>query len=246
MPKSTFLNLPVEKRTRIIELAIDEFAAHPYRQASLSRIVARAGIAKGSMYQYFQNKLDLYQWLITDELERRKREYLDTQPTNNDPGLLDDLEDMLMCEIGFMLDNPRLAQLAAGALVPTSDAALHEFHTRLRRAHHEELAAKIRQAAQAGEIRGDLDPDTLALMLTAIVRQAVPTMVMHRLGAAPHDLLADPSLGQKLGHASRRMVCEQALDFVRGALGRHSAQPPIQTHRSAIPVPAAMSWLAEA
>ena len=45
MPTSTFLNLPADKRGRIVELAIEEFSERPYAQASLSRIVARAGIA---------------------------------------------------------------------------------------------------------------------------------------------------------------------------------------------------------
>jgi AcrR family transcriptional regulator len=88
MPKPTFLNLPDDKRERITELALDEFSTHPYRQASLSRIVARAGIAKGSMYQYFENKLDLYRWLVTDELERRRLEWLQTnavEPANSEP-----------------------------------------------------------------------------------------------------------------------------------------------------------------
>ena len=49
MASTTFDNLPAEKRERIIELALAEFAEHPYALASLSRIVERAGIAKGSI-----------------------------------------------------------------------------------------------------------------------------------------------------------------------------------------------------
>ena len=30
MPKPTFFNLPAQKRERIIEAAIDEFATHPF------------------------------------------------------------------------------------------------------------------------------------------------------------------------------------------------------------------------
>ncbi len=45
MPKATFWNLPEEKRQRIIDLAVAGFAAHDYAVASLSRIVAQAGIS---------------------------------------------------------------------------------------------------------------------------------------------------------------------------------------------------------
>lgn len=64
LPKETFNNLPQDKRDRIMEAALEEFANRPYHQASLSRIVAKAEIAKGSMYQYFEDKFDLYLHLI--------------------------------------------------------------------------------------------------------------------------------------------------------------------------------------
>ena len=60
MPKETFFNLPEVKRGAILDAALEEFAAYPYDQASVNRIVARAGIPKGSFYQYFENKKDLY------------------------------------------------------------------------------------------------------------------------------------------------------------------------------------------
>jgi len=83
LPKNTFLNLPADKRQRIIDEALAEFAAHPYRLASLSRICQQAGIAKGSMYQYFADKFDLYMYLmnLTGQLKLQyiKKE-LDTLP----------------------------------------------------------------------------------------------------------------------------------------------------------------------
>ena len=50
MPKETFFNLPDDKRRRILDVVIDEFADNDYANVSISRIVARAGIAKGSFY----------------------------------------------------------------------------------------------------------------------------------------------------------------------------------------------------
>ena len=64
MPKQTFFNLAESKRDAFLELAIDEFAKNDYKNASISRIVEKAGIAKGSFYQYFENKADLYLYLI--------------------------------------------------------------------------------------------------------------------------------------------------------------------------------------
>ena len=60
VPTVTFANLPEEKRQQLIDIALEEFATKPYEQASITNIVKLAGIAKGSIYQYFENKKDLY------------------------------------------------------------------------------------------------------------------------------------------------------------------------------------------
>jgi len=71
MPKGTFSNLPEVKRRRIIDAALEEFSANSYGRASLTRITRQAGIAKGSMYQYFDDKFDLYCYLLRLAGERK-------------------------------------------------------------------------------------------------------------------------------------------------------------------------------
>ena len=71
MPKQTFFNLPEEKRILILDTAIDEFARNSYDKASLSKIVAKAKIAKGSMYQYFDDKDELYSYLVRFVSEKK-------------------------------------------------------------------------------------------------------------------------------------------------------------------------------
>ena len=64
MPKNTFLELDQDKRERIIEVALNEFAAYGYENSSTNRIVKECGISKGSLFKYFENKEDLYFYLI--------------------------------------------------------------------------------------------------------------------------------------------------------------------------------------
>lgn len=71
MPKKTFQNLPEGKRIAILHACFEEFAINNYEKASISRIVKTLGIAKGSMYQYFENKKDLYFYLIDYATELR-------------------------------------------------------------------------------------------------------------------------------------------------------------------------------
>lgn len=60
MPTDTFFNLSKEKRNRIINATIKEFSDNTYEKTSINRIIEDANIPKGSFYQYFDNKDDLY------------------------------------------------------------------------------------------------------------------------------------------------------------------------------------------
>lgn len=65
MPKETFFNLHNEKRQRILDAAITEFAAAAYQNVTIDKIVNRARIPKGSFYQYFLNKDDIYMHIFS-------------------------------------------------------------------------------------------------------------------------------------------------------------------------------------
>ncbi|MNO21931.1 Fatty acid metabolism regulator protein [compost metagenome] len=60
---SKFLNLSPEKQDRILNAALKEFAQKGYQNASTNEIVKEAGISKGLLFHYFNNKKDLYLYL---------------------------------------------------------------------------------------------------------------------------------------------------------------------------------------
>lgn len=65
MCMETFLRLPEEKRTRFLEAAWEEFTRVSFAEASTNQIVRRAGVPRGSFYQYFRDKEDLFAYLMT-------------------------------------------------------------------------------------------------------------------------------------------------------------------------------------
>lgn len=60
MIKNTFYNLPKAKRDRIFASIKKEFDRVPLDKISINRIIKDAGISRGSFYQYFDDKGDLY------------------------------------------------------------------------------------------------------------------------------------------------------------------------------------------
>ena len=72
MPSSTFFRLPEEKRRRLVDAAWEEFSQVRYADASINRIIQSARIPRGSFYQYFEDKDDLFGYLMEDVREHFK------------------------------------------------------------------------------------------------------------------------------------------------------------------------------
>ncbi|MDF2877942.1 MAG: TetR family transcriptional regulator [Clostridia bacterium] len=64
MPKQTFFNLPEEKKRNILRAARLEFSRVSFEEAAIANIIKTAQIPRGSFYQYFENKEDLFIFMM--------------------------------------------------------------------------------------------------------------------------------------------------------------------------------------
>ena len=64
MSTETFFRLPEEKRNRILDAAWEEFTRVRYTEVSINNIIVKARIPRGSFYQYFRDKEDLFGYLM--------------------------------------------------------------------------------------------------------------------------------------------------------------------------------------
>ena len=64
MPTNTFFSLPIEKKKKIMNAAKSEFVEYSFYDASINRIIKNAGISRGSFYMYFENKEDLFLYIL--------------------------------------------------------------------------------------------------------------------------------------------------------------------------------------
>jgi AcrR family transcriptional regulator len=70
MATSRFANLDEDKQQAILQAAAEEFAAKGFEAASINQIIENAGISKGSMYYYFEDKADLYTTTVKEGIEK--------------------------------------------------------------------------------------------------------------------------------------------------------------------------------
>jgi AcrR family transcriptional regulator len=153
MPKDTFFNLPEEKRERIIDAAIDEFAAYPFHQARVTVIADQAGIAKGSFYQYFEDKKDLFKHLIQLILEK-KLSYInrDMVESKDKYGFFQLLREVYLSGIRFAKDNPRLVPIG---IMLASDKKLY---SEIYGEHEGKNIVFLKELLEYGKTQGAVDP----------------------------------------------------------------------------------------
>lgn len=164
MPKQTFLNLDKEKQNRIVECAFDEFAARDYDNAKLSNIIKSAKIPRGSLYQYFEDKADLYLYLI-EISSNKKLEYLKEDLANPmELPFLKLFKKMYISGIQFAVDNPKMVQMFTLLLLKKGEIYNKIFKGNLDMAI-DLYKTMIDRDKELGRIKKDIDSEVFAKLV---------------------------------------------------------------------------------
>lgn len=105
MALQTFLNLKQTRQDEILMVCFQEFAIKRYQSVSLSDIIKKLGLAKGSFYRYFVSKKKLYAYLIQNATERRLSK-LDQLVADPNVDFFDLIEANFMDKIQFDIEQP--------------------------------------------------------------------------------------------------------------------------------------------
>lgn len=173
MPKETFFNLPEEKRCLIRDVAIGEFAEFTFEQASINRIVASAGIAKGSFYQYFEDKEDLFLYLL--ELSAAKKlNYVSPVMDNPDEhDFFTLIRKMYIAGIQFANDHPGYAEISKQLLANKAGPIYQKVMADNASMANVFFEGLLESAVARGEVRADVDIKMAAYMVASLNRLAV-------------------------------------------------------------------------
>ncbi len=217
MPKETFFRLPPARRDRLVDEAIVEFAERSYVEASLSQIAKRARIPKGSFYQYFEDKLDLYRWLLTDEVPRRKRAFLGEDGA---PGasFWERLARHIERGMAFLVEHPQLARISAAAADPTALPEVRGLHRAICDAGLDELRATLEEGIRSGAL-GKVNLELATRLVATVIGPGLTDVVLAELGAELHEVLASDDLRARLSARRRRALADQTVAFLRSGLG---------------------------
>ncbi|HEY8040513.1 MAG TPA: TetR/AcrR family transcriptional regulator [Polyangiaceae bacterium] len=160
-----------ERRRRILQSAKRVFAQRGYHDTNITHICEALGIARGTLYQYFTSKKDVFAAIVEDTLDR-VRAAIDAEP-------------VLQIPAGFEPTREQSLRYAAASLLRVLEAAFADEASlrilvreavgldvgidRVLRAIDDlvidRFASDLEVARRAGVIRADVDPRAAALFV---------------------------------------------------------------------------------
>jgi TetR/AcrR family transcriptional regulator len=166
MPRDTFNKISEEKRERVLREAAWLFAEKGYVQADMAALASRAGVSKGSLYDYFDNKEDLYLHVCRDGLQRsRKAVYGEINP---DWDLYEQVKHIFRRGAAFAQSNPEYVAL----YLNFASAGMGHFAEQLSLEVEEYTAGHlkklIRDGIDKGLIRPDIDVNLTAFIINSL------------------------------------------------------------------------------
>lgn len=124
MPTKLFFELNRDKQIKILSAAISEFATHGYTNSSTNSIVKNCGISKGSLFKYFDNKEELY-FYILDTVTAEFAESIGAQAVNLSQELFERIIEYSALEFSWYIQNPEKSKLIVSAFIK-SDTIIYQ------------------------------------------------------------------------------------------------------------------------
>ncbi len=161
-----FLELPEEKRLRILNAGFEVFGSNEYKRASTDLIAAKADISKGLLFYYFHNKKSFYLYLFRYAEDLLKQSVLD----RNFGEIHDFFE---LCEYAatrkyqMLAQNPHMMDFVARAFFSQKEEVSEEMDNRVANAVGEIFTAYFNEV-DFSKFKNNVEPVEILRMLTWI------------------------------------------------------------------------------
>lgn len=176
MAYDTYLAAP-ERRRQILESAKRVFARRGYHDTNISHICEELRIARGTLYQHFQSKQDVFAAVVQDMLDRLRAAIAAEPPVEIPAGVRPTRDQVIryaaaslhrVLEAVFEDEaSLRILVREAVGLDVTIDAIVHAIDALVV----DRCAADMAAAQRAGILRADVDPRTAALFVLGGVQK---------------------------------------------------------------------------
>jgi AcrR family transcriptional regulator len=210
MPKisaSARRTLTEERRKQILDAATKVFAAKGFDRATIADIAREAGIAEGSIYNYFKNKSDLLigipRQMIQPPVESLLGQMRAAAAAPIPPERMLPIVAKNMAAV--FRQNGHIFRILISALPTMSQSAREQYMNRVLFYVWDILEAYFRELIEKGILRRDLNP---AILTRIFVGMLIPFLLLNQL----------LSLRESPEFDNDQVIAEIVTVFLRGAL----------------------------
>lgn len=161
--KPTFMNIPKEKREKILSVAVNEFANHGFENANINTIAKKAQVSVGSLYKYFDTKTDLFMTSVHYGIS--SLEVIVDSVVNSDEDVMVRLEKLIRIAIEYSRRNSVLIKLYNVCTNEGDKDLAQKIARDMETITGDAYKKTIIQGQVAGEIRTDIDPGMAAFLV---------------------------------------------------------------------------------
>ncbi|TCL58849.1 TetR family transcriptional regulator [Kineothrix alysoides] len=170
MPKRTFNRLDDDKKEKVMRAAIEEFQAHGFENAKIESIAQNAGVAKGSIYQYFDDKKALFLYSVTWAIENFMK-MIDRQTPMKDMDVYEYFLSGSRERFEMIRKEPLLVSFAIDFTYGKYGSLAEEINRELKRVSEEYELKLIDNGKKRGTIRDDVDDKILLLFFQGVTEK---------------------------------------------------------------------------
>ena len=167
---TNFENLPEEKKKRIIDACMEEFARNGYDKASTNNIVKKAGISKGAIFHYFGNKKNLYLYILDYVISYMTKRLYDIIGTPS-ADVFERIMNTGLAKIRLVYEEPLMYEIFYMAFISTPEELKEEIQKRYNKIYAENVPAFI-ENIDMSRFRKDINPakalETIMLFIDAL------------------------------------------------------------------------------
>ena len=211
VPRETFKNLENDKQQRILDTAVDEFASHGFRQASVNRMVQKLGIAKGSIFQYFGTKEGLFHVVFDHAVELIRRSLRQVKQQTAETDFFERIRQSLVAGVQFIDRHPRIYRIYLKMVFQEDFPLRAEFLQQVHLFSAEYLRPLVESGIAGGELRSDLNIDAAVFFLDALLDRFLQAYCVSFLDAGS-------GLYQAPKHEMERRV-DEFVQLIKNGMG---------------------------
>ncbi|KMY67041.1 hypothetical protein AAU61_13940 [Desulfocarbo indianensis] len=182
----TFQNLPSDKQERILDGALSEFADKGYARASLNSLVARLGIAKGSIFQYFTDKAGLFAHVFDFAVNRVKNHLRGVREETRGADVFTRIRLSVLAGLGLIEKNPRLFRLYLKIMFEGDIPFRAQLLQSILLFGRDYIVDLLRDGVESGELDPNLNLELAAFVVEAVLERFLVASAVEHM---------DPDLG---------------------------------------------------